>query len=87
VYLNVGRYAMTINVIGFAYSGLQGLDLLHQLTTGKNLVGTRVRYSFDFAIDQVILCYPVLNKISSSQCGMLPPREGLEIGYMQLYPG
>ncbi|CAO2814255.1 unnamed protein product [Amaranthus hypochondriacus] len=46
---------MTINVIGFAYSGLQGLDLLHQLTTKKNRVGTRVRYSFDFAVDHIIV--------------------------------
>lgn len=52
----VDRYAMIINIIGFAYSGVQGLDLLHQLTKRKDLVGiTRVRCSFDFAIDQVIV--------------------------------
>lgn len=53
MYVTVDRYSMSVNVIGFAYSGLQGLDLLHQLTTGKDLVGSQVRYSFDFAIDQV----------------------------------
>lgn len=59
------RYSMSVNVIGFAYSGLQGLDLLHQLTTGKDLVGSQVRYSFDFAIDQ-ILAYLLLSSSSSA---------------------
>ncbi|KMS98037.1 hypothetical protein BVRB_4g096310 [Beta vulgaris subsp. vulgaris] len=59
------RYSMSVNVIGFAYSGLQGLDLLHQLTTGKDLVGSQVRYSFDFAIDQM-LAYLLLSASSSA---------------------
>ncbi|KNA18566.1 hypothetical protein SOVF_069650 [Spinacia oleracea] len=58
------RYAMSVNVIGFACSGLQGLDLLHQLTTGKD-AGSRVRYYFDFAIDQ-ILAYLLLSASSSA---------------------
>ncbi|CAO2823785.1 unnamed protein product [Amaranthus hypochondriacus] len=60
------RYAMIINIIGFAYSGVQGLDLLHQLTKRKDLVGiTRVRCSFDFAIDQV-MAYLLVSASSSA---------------------
>uniref|UniRef100_A0A803NB18 CASP-like protein n=1 Tax=Chenopodium quinoa TaxID=63459 RepID=A0A803NB18_CHEQI len=58
------RYAMSVNVIGFAYSGLQGLDLLLQLTTGKDS-RSQVRYAFDFAGDQV-LAYLLLSASSSA---------------------
>ncbi|KAL2943137.1 CASP-like protein 4A3 [Bienertia sinuspersici] len=70
----VGRYSMSVNIIGFAYSGLQGLDLLHQLTTKKEY-GSEVRYSLDFAIDQIeaelrigkaILAYLLLSASSSA---------------------
>ncbi|GJR71925.1 CASP-like protein 4A3 [Tanacetum coccineum] len=47
------RYCMGVNVIGFAYSVLQGCDLVYQLATGSH--GTRrhyLRYYFDFAMDQ-----------------------------------
>ncbi|CAO2823786.1 unnamed protein product [Amaranthus hypochondriacus] len=47
-------------------SGVQGLDLLHQLTKRKDLVGiTRVRCSFDFAIDQV-MAYLLVSASSSA---------------------
>uniref|UniRef100_A0A803MUJ2 CASP-like protein n=2 Tax=Chenopodium quinoa TaxID=63459 RepID=A0A803MUJ2_CHEQI len=58
------RYAMSVNVIGFAYSGLQGLDLLLQLTTRKDS-RSQVRYAFDFASDQV-LAYLLLSASSSA---------------------
>ncbi|KAH9620235.1 hypothetical protein KSS87_019017 [Heliosperma pusillum] len=59
------RYSMTVNVIGFAYAGLQGLDLLLQLSTGKDPVRSKLRYCFDFAIDQ-ILAYLLLSSSSSA---------------------
>lgn len=59
------RYSMSVNVIGFAYSGLQGLDLLIQLTTGKNLSRSKLRYYFDFAMDQ-ILAYLLLSASTSA---------------------
>ena len=56
---------MIINIIGFAYSGVQGLDLLHQLTKGKDVVGmTRVRCFFDFSIDQVIVDQNLTKKLN-----------------------
>ncbi|KAJ8423215.1 hypothetical protein Cgig2_006768 [Carnegiea gigantea] len=60
------RYSMSVNIIGFAYSGLQGLDLLLQLTnTRKSLSNSQVRCYFDFAMDQ-ILAYLLLSASSSA---------------------
>nr|GEW89823.1 CASP-like protein 4A3 [Tanacetum cinerariifolium] len=64
------RYCMGVNVIGFAYSVLQGCDLVYQLATGSH--GTRrhyLRYYFDFAMDQasfldlVLLFFVKLSKV------------------------
>ncbi|KAK9733204.1 hypothetical protein RND81_04G051100 [Saponaria officinalis] len=59
------RYSMTVNVISFAYSGLQGLDLLRQLTMGKDPVRSQFRNCFDFAMDQT-LAYLLLSSASSA---------------------
>ncbi|KAL9235263.1 hypothetical protein vseg_010037 [Gypsophila vaccaria] len=59
------RYSMTVNVISFAYSGLQGFDLLLQLSMGKDLGRSQLRYCFDFAMDQ-ILAYLLLSSASSA---------------------
>lgn len=60
------RYCMGVNVIGFAYSVLQGCDLVYQLATGSH--GNRrhyLRYYFDFAMDQM-LTYLLISSGSSA---------------------
>ncbi|KAL3526048.1 hypothetical protein ACH5RR_014420 [Cinchona calisaya] len=59
------RYCMTVNVIAFAYSGAQALDLSYQLSTGKSILLHHFRYYFDFAIDQMI-SYLLISASSSS---------------------
>lgn len=44
---------MMVNAIGFAYSALQGLNLTYQLSSGKYVPGSHIRYIFDFTFDQV----------------------------------
>lgn len=54
------RYCLTVNVIGFVYSALQGTDLAYQLfsSSGKLLVSaSHRRYIIDFASDQVPLFF------------------------------
>ncbi|KAJ1384459.1 Casparian strip membrane protein domain [Sesbania bispinosa] len=46
------RYCLCVNVIAFAYSGLQACDLAFQLVTGKHIIGHHLRYHFDFFMDQ-----------------------------------
>ncbi|KAK4367462.1 hypothetical protein RND71_011254 [Anisodus tanguticus] len=46
------RYCISVNVIGFVYSGAQAFDLAYQSATGKNIVQHHLRYIFDFALDQ-----------------------------------
>ncbi|KAL0450658.1 UNVERIFIED_CONTAM: CASP-like protein 4A3 [Sesamum latifolium] len=48
------RYCMSVNVIGFVYSAAQAFDLSYNLATGKYIVQhqQRLRYYFDFAVDQ-----------------------------------
>lgn len=51
---------MAVNVIGFAYSGLQVLyDLVH-FTTGKDLDRHHHRHYFNFSMDQASLCLKYL---------------------------
>lgn len=47
------RYSLSVNVIGFVYSGLQICDLVRYLTTGKHIVEHQLRGYFTFALDQV----------------------------------
>ncbi|KAK4477390.1 hypothetical protein RD792_016611 [Penstemon davidsonii] len=47
-------YCMSVNAIGFIYSGAQALDLSYNFATGK-YVQQRLRHCFDFAVDQAIL--------------------------------
>ncbi|XVF16429.1 hypothetical protein REPUB_Repub10bG0029800 [Reevesia pubescens] len=49
------RFCMAVNVIGFAYSGIQAYDLAYQLTFGKQKPRSRLRCYLDFVLDQVIL--------------------------------
>ncbi|KAF3444665.1 hypothetical protein FNV43_RR14358 [Rhamnella rubrinervis] len=59
------RYCLSVNVLGFAYSGLQVLDLVHFFTTRTHLVHHHLRYHFDFLIDQ-ILSYLLISASSSA---------------------
>ncbi|KAK9067284.1 hypothetical protein SSX86_014610 [Deinandra increscens subsp. villosa] len=60
------RYSMGVNVVGFAYSVLQGCDLIYQLATGNHSNRQHyLRYYFDFAIDQM-LTYLLISSGSSA---------------------
>ncbi|XP_074345833.1 CASP-like protein 4A3 isoform X1 [Apium graveolens] len=62
------RYCLTVNVIGFMYSALQGTDLAYQLfsSAGKlHVSASHLRYIIDFAADQ-ILAYLLLSSSSSA---------------------
>ncbi|KAL8475489.1 hypothetical protein ACS0TY_028224 [Phlomoides rotata] len=60
------RYCMSVNIIGFMYSGAQAFDLSYNLATGKyNARHQQLRYYFDFAFDQVI-AYLLISASSSA---------------------
>ncbi|CAA3004046.1 CASP-like protein 4A3 [Olea europaea var. sylvestris] len=61
------RYCMSINVIGFVYSGVQALDLSYNLVTGKYIGRHRpgLRRYFDFTVDQII-AYLLISASSSA---------------------
>ncbi|XP_073222728.1 uncharacterized protein [Cicer arietinum] len=48
------RYSLTVNVIGFLYSGLQICDQAYYLITRKHIVEHMLRVYFTFALDQII---------------------------------
>lgn len=43
---------MSVNVMGFAYSGLQVYDLANSLAAGKLVSQNQLRYYLDFSLDQ-----------------------------------
>lgn len=61
------RYCMSVNVIGFVYSGAQALDMSYNLATGKYIVHhqQKLRHYFDFAADQMI-AYLLVSASSSA---------------------
>lgn len=59
------RYCIAVNAIGGFYSALQGLNLAYQLSSGKLVSGSHLRYIFDFAFDQ-ILAYLLISSSSSA---------------------
>ncbi|KAK1353460.1 hypothetical protein POM88_052595 [Heracleum sosnowskyi] len=62
------RYCLTVNVIGFIYSAVQGFDLAYHLFSsgGKLVVSvSHFRYIIDFASDQ-ILAYLLMSSSSSA---------------------
>ncbi|KAK4417764.1 CASP-like protein 4A3 [Sesamum alatum] len=61
------RYCMSVNVLGFVYSAAQAFDLSYNLVTGKYIVQhqQRLRYYFDFAVDQTI-AYLLISASSSA---------------------
>ncbi|XP_048138245.1 CASP-like protein 4A3 isoform X2 [Rhodamnia argentea] len=46
------RFCLSVNVIGFAYSGFQAYDLAYHLITGKHVIRHHLRSHFDFFMDQ-----------------------------------
>lgn len=52
-----GRYCMSVNVIGFVYSGAQALDMSYNIATGKYAVHhqQKIRHYLNFAADQASL--------------------------------
>ncbi|XP_027352592.1 CASP-like protein 4A1 [Abrus precatorius] len=59
------RYSLSVNVIGFAYSGLQMCDLVVYLNSGKHIVEHQLRGYLTFAVDQ-ILTYLLMSASSSA---------------------
>ncbi|KAK7266114.1 hypothetical protein RIF29_18754 [Crotalaria pallida] len=59
------RYSLSINVIGFLYSGLQICDLVKYLITEKHTMNPVLRGYFDFAMDQ-ILTYLLMSASTSA---------------------
>ncbi|XP_061365383.1 CASP-like protein 4A3 [Gastrolobium bilobum] len=59
------RYCLCVNVIAFAYSGLQACDLAYQFVTGKHMISHHLRHHFDFFMDQV-LAYLLISASSSA---------------------
>ncbi|KAG6398239.1 hypothetical protein SASPL_139694 [Salvia splendens] len=51
------RYCISVNVIGFVYSGAQALDMSYNLATGKYMVHQqpKLRHYLNFAADQASL--------------------------------
>ncbi|KAG8384823.1 hypothetical protein BUALT_Bualt04G0158400 [Buddleja alternifolia] len=62
------RYCMSVNVIGFVYSGAQAFDLSYNLATGKYVVQQRqqLRHYFDFAFDQASFKCFIIHCLCSS---------------------
>ncbi|KAL9157562.1 hypothetical protein ABFS82_08G012100 [Erythranthe guttata] len=61
------RYCISVNVIGFLYSGAQACDLSYYLATGKYIVHQQpqLRHYFDFGVDQII-AYLLISASSSA---------------------
>ncbi|KAJ7956252.1 CASP-like protein [Quillaja saponaria] len=55
------RYCLSVNIIGFVYSGFQAFDLAYHLVSGHH----HRRYHFDFFMDQ-ILAYLLISASSSA---------------------
>ncbi|KAI6675352.1 hypothetical protein NL676_003258 [Syzygium grande] len=48
------RFCLSVNVIGFAYSGFQAYDLTYHFITGKHVIRHHLRCHFDFFMDQIL---------------------------------
>ncbi|XP_050225709.1 CASP-like protein 4A3 [Mercurialis annua] len=59
------RYCLSVNVIGFVYSGFQAYDLSYHLVTGKHVIRHHLRRHFTFFMDQ-ILAYLLISASSSA---------------------
>ncbi|KAJ4712321.1 CASP-like protein [Melia azedarach] len=59
------RYCLSVNVIGFVYSGFQAYDLAYYLATGKHVIRHHLKRPFDFFMDQ-ILAYLLISASSAA---------------------
>ncbi|KAL2320111.1 hypothetical protein Fmac_029080 [Flemingia macrophylla] len=59
------RYSLSVNVIGFVYSGLQICDLMRYLTAGEHVVEHWLRGYFTFGMDQIVT-YLLMSASSSA---------------------
>ncbi|XP_038687123.1 CASP-like protein 4A3 [Tripterygium wilfordii] len=59
------RYSLSMNVIGFAYSGFQAFDLAYNLASGEHVLRHHLRRQFNFFMDQV-LAYLLISSSSSA---------------------
>lgn len=59
------RYSLSVNVIGFVYSGLQICDLVRYLAAGEHLVEHQLRGYLTFAMDQIVT-YLLMSASSSA---------------------
>ncbi|VFQ73537.1 unnamed protein product [Cuscuta campestris] len=59
------RYSVSVNAMGFVYSGAQAIDLIYHSATGKNVFQHPLRSLFDFLVDQVI-AYLLISASSSA---------------------
>lgn len=59
------RYSVSVNAMGFVYSGAQAIDLIYHSATGKNVFQHPFRSLFDFLVDQVI-AYLLISASSSA---------------------
>ncbi|XP_061348584.1 CASP-like protein N24 [Gastrolobium bilobum] len=59
------KYSMSVNVMGFVYSGIQICDLVKYLITKKHTVDPKLRCYFNFAMDQV-LAYLLISASTSA---------------------
>uniref|UniRef100_A0A5B7BJ14 CASP-like protein n=1 Tax=Davidia involucrata TaxID=16924 RepID=A0A5B7BJ14_DAVIN len=59
------RYCMSVNVIGFVYSGAQAYYMAYHLATGNYVSRHALRYYLDFSLDQ-IMTYLVISASSSA---------------------
>ncbi|XP_074316272.1 CASP-like protein 4B2 [Silene latifolia] len=59
------RFCLTMAIFGFVYSAFQAYDLGSYLATGKHVIKHRLRYQFDFIMDQ-ILAYLLISASSAA---------------------
>lgn len=51
------RYCVTVNVIGFLYSGFQAIAEVHHRINQKHIISKPLGFYFDFAMDQVSISF------------------------------
>ncbi|KAG5081939.1 hypothetical protein JHK84_051977 [Glycine max] len=59
------KYFLSVNIIGFVYSGLQICDIVKYMITKRHTMDPKLRVYFNFAMDQV-LAYLLMSASSSA---------------------
>ncbi|KAH9611765.1 hypothetical protein KSS87_009029 [Heliosperma pusillum] len=60
------RFCLTMAIFGFVYSAFQAYDLGTYLATGKHVINHRLRYQFDFIMDQASIINFYISKYLSA---------------------